>query len=309
MSDKTFLKIRSLYLLEGEGSSAGDGGTGSDGATGVPAGVPGQQKGSKNPQPEVLYGVQPQAETPGEASKDGGEDRSAAFESLIKGEYKDLYDAKIQSTIQKRLKSTQETVDKYNSLAPTLEFLAKRYGVDPTDQQALIQAIEDDDSYYEEEAMEKGMDVSQLKAVRKLERENETLKQQMQEAQIKENADQIMSGWMQEAQAVKQIYPQFDLQTELQDEKFIGLLRSHVDVRTAYEVVHKDEIISGAMQFAVQQTEQKLSNRIRSGQRPAENGTNSQSSPIVKSDVSQLTKADRAKVAQIVANGGRVSFS
>ena len=42
--------------------------------------------------------------------------------------------------------------------------------------------------------------------------------------------------------------------------------------------------------------------------RPAENGTSSSSSAIVKSDVSNLTKADRAEIARRAAKGEIISF-
>ena len=136
---------------------AGDGGTGAaEGTTGVNAVAAVQQKGSKNPLADVKYGIQDDsAQTaPVQDTADVVEtpDRNKEFEKLIKGEYKDLYDAKIQDTIQRRLKSTRETVEKYEALTPTLEMLAKKYGVDVADIKALNQAIEEDDSYYEEEA-------------------------------------------------------------------------------------------------------------------------------------------------------------
>lgn len=313
MSKKTFLMIRSLYLL-GDGAAAageGDGGTGTEGATGVPAGVPGQQKGNKNPLANVKYGVQQQEATPNvpEQKKEATKDRTAEFENLIKGEYKDLYDARVQDTIQKRLKASQETVDKYNALTPTLEMLAKRYGVDPSDEKGLIKAIYEDDSYYENEAMEKGVSVDQLKAMRKMERENAELKRKMQEAQVKENAERIMADWMRQAEGLKSIYPGFDLDAELRNPKFIDLLKSHIDVRTAFEVIHKDDIIGGAMKYAVTETEKKITNKIRSGYRPTENGVHGQAAPIVKSSVSQLSKDDRREIARRVANGEHITFS
>lgn len=146
-----------------------EGGMGSEGASGVNSGVPyhdGDLSG-------VTYGkqTQPQSVSP--------EDRTARFEELIKGEYKDLYDARMSDTIQKRLKSSKETVDKYNALAPTLDLLGRKYGVDASDINALNKAIEEDDSYYEDEALERGISVEQLKEIRKMERENAELKRQM----------------------------------------------------------------------------------------------------------------------------------
>ena len=74
-------------------------------------------------------------------------------------------------------------------------------------------------------------------------------------------------------------------------------------------MIHKDEIIPAAMQFTAKAVEQKLTNKIiANGARPAENGNSSQGASVTKSDVSQLTKADRAEIARRVARGEKISF-
>lgn len=306
LNKKNYLQTNLQLFAEGAGT--GDGGNGAEGANGVSVSVPGSQtKGEKNPLAGVKYGIQEDAQT-ADVQK-VAEDRNAEFEKLIKGEYKDLYDARMQDTIQRRLKSSKETVDRYNALAPTLEMLSRKYGVDANDIEALNRAIEEDDAYYEDEALEKGITVEQLKNIRKMERENADLKRQMQEQTVRENADRIYAQWMEQSDALKQVYPGFDLNAELQNSRFVDLLKNNIDVRTAYEVLHKDEIIPAAMQFTARQVEQKLTNKIMSqGVRPAENGINSQSSAIVKSDVSQLTKDDRAEIIRRVARGEKIRF-
>ena len=284
--------INLQLFAEGGG---GDGGTGAEGATGVSATAAVSQTGETTPAAGV--------------TENPTEDRNAKFEALIKGEYKDLYDARMQETVQKRLKSSKETVDKYNELTPTLEALGKKYGVDPSDIKALNKAIEDDDSYYEQEALEKGLTVEQLKEIRKMEKENAELKRQMEEHNREENAKKIYAKWMSEAESTKQIYPSFDLRTEMQNEEFVSLLRSNVNVRTAYEVIHKDDIIAGAMQFTAKKVEQNLTNKIiANGARPSENGNSSQGASVTKRDVSTLTKEDFAEIDRQIARGVRISF-
>ena len=306
-----FPMILNLQLFA-EGAGGGDGGTGSEGTKGVTAtAAMSQTKGAKNPLADVKYGIQPTEEaTPAaEVNPTPTEDRNAKFEALIKGEYKDLYDARMQDTIQKRLKGTKETVDKYEALAPTLEILAKKYGVGASDIKALNKAIEEDDSYFEEEALEKGITVEQLKEIRKMERENADLKRQMEEQNRKENANKVYAQWMEQAEQAKSVYPSFDLRAEMQNPQFVNLLRSGIDVKTAFEVLHKDEIIPAAMQYTAKTVEQKLTNKIiANGARPAENGNSSQSATVVKSDVSQLSKADRAEIIRRVQRGEKIRF-
>lgn len=244
-------------------------------------------------------------------SEVSAEDRAAKFEELIKGEYKDLYDEKMQSTIKNRLKGTKETVDKFNALAPTLELLGKKYGVDASDVEALSQAIAEDDSYYEEEAFEKGMSVEALKEVKKLQRENAELRRFQEESEAREYADQTVRGWIEEGETLKTIYPNFDFETEMDNDRFVQLLNvDGVDVRTAYELTHRDEIISGAMQFAVQTAEKKIANNIMAnGSRPTENGNGSRSASLFKGDVSQLSREQLFEIQRRVANGEKIDLS
>lgn len=305
-----FPKVDLQLFAEGAGSA---GGTGPEGATSVTGMNAASQQGVKNDSLEnVVYGKQSAQVTDVQKNTESQPvDRNAEFEKLIKGEYKDLFDAKMQDTIQKRLKGTKETVDKYNSLTPTLELLARKYGLkDANDIAALNKAIEEDDAYYEEEALEKGVTVEQLKEIRKMEKENAELKKQMQEKDRRDYQARQYAQWMDQAKQAKQMYPSLDLNTEAKNPQFLQLLNSGVDVGTAYAVIHKDEIIPAAMQYTAKTVEQKLTNKIiANGARPVENGISSQGAVQTKSDVSQLSDADIAEIMKRVARGERISFA
>ena len=308
MKFKNYIPMLSLQIFA-EGAGAGDGGTAEGQGVTEAAALP-QTKGAKNnPLANVKYGIQEEAAPAAEVQQTATPDREAEFEKLIKGEYKDLYDSRMQDTIQKRLKGSKETVDKYNALTPTIELLAKKYGVDAADIEALNKAIQEDDTYYEDEALEKGLTVQQLKEIRKMERENADLKAKMEESQRQEQGKKLYAAWMQQAEAAKMVYPSFDMQAEMNNPRFVDLLRNNIDVRTAYEVLHKDEIIPAAMQFTAQTVESKIAKKIASnGARPSENGMSSQSAAVVKSDVSQLSKADRAEIIRRVQRGEKIRF-
>ena len=301
--------------LFADGAASGNGDTGASGATAENGGIATSKATAKNPLADVQYGIQEGVPDAGAQTAEPTQevqqapDLDAEFEELIKGKFKEQYAKRTQDTIQRRLKGTKETVERYNELSPTLEMLSKKYGVDATDIKALNKAIEEDDAYYEEEAAEKGLTVEQLKSIRKMERENAELKRQMREKEVRENADRLYASWLNQAEAVKGVYPSFDLSLEMQNPKFTDLLKNNVDLRTAYEVLHKDEIIPAAMQFTAKNVQQKVANQIiANGARPVENGMGSQSSAIVKSDVSQLSKADRAEIIRRVARGEKIRF-
>lgn len=306
MKFKLTIPVYSLQIFsEGTGGAgAADGGTAQGQGVTAAAAVP--QKADKNPLSSVVYGKQEEeAPVAGvQTTTEEPSDLNAEFDKLIKGQFKEQYNARMQEIIRNRLKSSRETVDKYNTLSPALELLGKKYGVDPTDTAALSKAIENDDSLYSDEALRRGLGVPEMKMFAQIERENTMLKQQAAQA----NADRMYQSWMEQAEKVRQIYPTFDARAEMENPKFVELLRSNIDMRTAFEVLHKDEIFPAAMQYAAKTVEAKLARSMASGGRPTENGANPSSAAVVKSDVSKLTKADRQEIARRVARGEKIRF-
>ena len=131
----------------------------------------------------------------------------------------------------------------------------------------------------------------------------------MDEKERRDNAAQQYSQWMRQAEEAKLTYPSLDLNAEAKNPQFLRLLNSGVDVGTAYAVIHKDEIIPAAMQYTAKTVEQKLTNKIiANGARPSENGISSQGATQTKSDVSRLSKEERAEIARRVARGEKISF-
>ena len=201
-------------------------------------------------------------------------DPDAEFDRLIRGQFKDQYNARVQDIVRKRLKSQEKTLEQYRTLESTV---AKQYGIQAKDPQALSQAIE----------------------AQQLSRESQ------RSAQAKGQYEQ----WMWQAQQAKKLYPNLDLNREVRNPRFMRFLHSGVDVGDAYLLAHRDEIIPAAMQFAAQTVEKKISNKIiANGARPTENGMSSQASAVVKSDVSQLSRADRDEIRRRVARGEKISF-
>ena len=77
--------------------------------------------------------AQPQSEPP---AGDPGE-----FEKLIKGPYKQAYDARVKGIVQQRLKSARQTLEAFQALEPTLKLLRDHYGVAEGDYAGLEKAI------------------------------------------------------------------------------------------------------------------------------------------------------------------------
>lgn len=300
-----------LFAEGGGSGAAAAGATGQAPAAAAPA-QPQNTGANGNPLANVQYGRQEATSPDAGEARIAEDDRSARFDAMIKGEFKDLYDAKVQDTIRKRLKGSEETVKKYQQLSGSFDLLASKYGLDLNDADfvsKLAQAIEEDESYFEEEALEKGIPVQQVRENRQLKRENAQLVEQLKERTTQEQADRTLAAWNQQAEKVKQIYPSFDLRTELQNEQFRNLLKSNVPIQTAFEVIHKDEILPAAMQYTAQKVTEKVANSVRAGQnRPAEGAMGKSGAVLTKTDVNSLTKADIEEINRRVARGERVVF-
>ena len=173
----------------------------------------------------------------------------------------------------------------------------------------LLTAIEQDDVYYEAAAEEAGLTVEQFKAMQKLERDSAELTALRQRQQGEKQLREQMNTWYKEGEQVKKLYPTFDLATEVKDRNFLGLLRSGVNVQQAYELMHMDEIKAAAAKTAAETAGKQMEAKIKkNAARPLENGTSTQSAAIVKNDVHNLTRADRAEVARRAARGEKIKF-
>lgn len=259
------------------------------------------------------------ADATGEATEDAAQEEGveppkeapkASFEELIKGEYKKDFDDKVHRIIGAKTANIKALQEEMDSIRPILDTVSRKYGVDSSDINALMGAIENDTSYFEQEAIERGMTVDQLKIMRKIERENEQLRRTIEQDRQQNETNRIYGEWIKQSEEVKEIYPDFDFVEETANSDFSALLRNGIDVRTAYEVIHKDEIMEGAMKMAVQKTKEKVTNDIiANGNRAGENGTSSQAAGTYKKDVNNLTKKDLAEIEKRLARGERISFS
>lgn len=267
---------------------------------------------------DVVYGKPPvhkdspdtQDAVDGQGKGQAPENREAEFEGLIKGKYRDVFHNRVQEIIDKRFRETRDLEAKMKDAQPLLEIMAGKYGVDASDMKALSKAVQEDTSYFEQEAAEKGVPVETLKEMKRLERENAAFKAAREARERQEQAQRVYGDWMKQAEQLKTVYPSFDFAAETRNPQFLSLLKAPgVDVRTAYEVIHRDEILGGAMQHTAQTVAQKVVNDIAArGTRPQENGTAGQSAVVFKSDVNKLTKADRAEILKRVARGERIEF-
>ena len=288
--------VLDLRLFDGGAAGAGEGGAG------VQAADAGPQTGVK--EGEAQKGVSTPAAGEGTGQ---GADKATTWRAMIEGDYKELFGQEVQRIVGKRLKATEDTVKRYNEAKPILSTLATKHGVKEGDLAALAAAIEEDSSYFEEAAAKLDMTVPQYKNMLKDKQLIQELEGKLAAMSNQEEANRILSRWEKESEAVKAVYPQYELSTELANPAFEKLLNAGVDVRTAYEVVHKDEIIPAAMQFTAQQTAAKVGSAIQANRsRPAEGALGSQAGVVTKRDVNNMTKKERDELIARARRGERI---
>ena len=325
-------KWLNLQLFAGEG--AGDGG-GEGAATGVSAVDPGQQRLLELGVPESkirknraykpnVTAQAPAAAGQGKAQEQKQEQAAAAnnpteekkTDSPARMTWDEImkdpeYNKHMQATVQSRVRSAKGAEEALGKMAPALELLARKHGQDPAkiDYDALAKAISDDESYYEDKALEMGVSIETAKRIDQEERD--TARQQREEARTLEEQkfqNHIMK-LEQQGEALKKVFPNFDLRTELRNPTFARLTSPNMgmSVEDAYYAVHRKEIDAARSQVIAQKTAQKISNSIQAGsRRPNENGTSGQAPSVTTFDYRTASREQREAFKKRIRSGEKI---
>lgn len=278
-----------------------------------------RQRSAKRGKPRIEYELPasaPQGEPVAEAKAQEIAGTPAAqrpsFDELISGEYKDEFGAKVQGIIQNRLKNAKGAEEALGKLQPALDALYKKHGVEAGDIEGLTAKITDDNSLYEQAAYEKGIPVEVEKEFQKVKQQAQMLEQQRRYADMERQFNQHLEGLAAQGEKLKETFPEFDLNTELQNPYFARLTSPEVrlSVEDAYMVIHKDEIIGSLMQYSVQQGQKQVADAVQAGaNRPAENGLRSAGGAIQLSDDPKQWGADVIKqMAEEAKRGKKIRF-
>ncbi len=243
-----------------------------------------------------------------EASSDGLDQRRRDFYDYI-SKNQDLYDQEVRRLTERSTQQVQNLEKQAESVRPVLDLLMQRYQITDGDPSRLLEALEEDNTYWEQAAEEAGMTVEQYKQFQRLQRENEALIREQRQRQGQEMVDRQLRQWYMEAEETRKVYPSFSLESEVQNPEFKSMISHGVPVRHAYEVLHLNDIKAGVAQMTAQATEKQVTDNVRArGSRPVENGTSAQSGFVVKDDVSRLSKKERAELALRAQRGEIISF-
>ena len=311
-----------LQMFADGGAGAGAAGADGAGASGVTqqdaaadtgampqAAAAGRKRGRQNPLSNVRFGIQEganeQAQQP--AAQQTPNTNADAWNELKNGQYKQQFDADVQTILRGRLKGAEENQARLDKLSPMLSEMARRMGKDPSDIDGIVAQYMDDDSLYEEESIRTGTPISVLKQLKQMERQrNEAQAQVSRFTEEAQNRAHILN-LIQQAEQLRQKYPQFDLQQEMQNERFVAMTAPNggCSVEEAYFALHHRELAGDAMQFAAQRAQQQAAQTIQAKlTRLAPLGFGA-SFPAadVRSDPSRLTRQELKEIARRVHAG------
>jgi hypothetical protein len=127
------------------------------------------------------------------------------------------------------------------------------------------------------------------------------------EAEMK--VQEQLRTWQNEAEKVKEIYPDFDLEKELGNNDFRRLISANetyrMPMKQIYEMIHHDEIVEAAKKDTAA-AYAKSTAQMQA--RPAENGLGNQVAVNGSMNVSKLTKKERAELAERARRGETITF-
>lgn len=283
--------IKILYAPDG---AAGGGGTGGD-AGQAAAGQTGEAQAQAPAQNEGQAAADPKA-------------RAQAYREMTRGEYKDLYDADVQRIVQQRLRGAKGAEESLGKVQGALDLLKRTYGTDDLD--ALNKAVIDDARWYEDEAMKRGMDVETYKALSQKDALIEQYRREQEEKAERERQTRQVMQWRQEEAKLKETFPDFDLETEMDQSQgeLFQMLNRGVSLEHAYLALHMDDIVGNTVQAAMQRGQQKTLEAVRAnGMRPAENGAGDAPPSKGYVDLSKLTPKQMRDIERRLMHGETIT--
>lgn len=250
------------------------------------------------------------------------EPETESFESLVKGRYKKEAQAYVNGIINKRfpkIKGNEERVKELETerdmLQPLFNAMAAKYGLDPKDIKAIVAAADKDNTNFENEAFAKGFGDAAtyrkyLSEQDELTRLRESERARIANEESNRQREQLVRGWLEEANALKALVPDFDFKSEWHgNERFQYFLNSGFSVEESYKMTHVDEYAEAKAKAAAEKAQSDILREVRANKaRPTESNANPQAAVRVTKPISDMTLEDTEKIIQEAKRGKKISL-
>lgn len=240
----------------------------------------------------------------------------ADFKSKYKARLNSETEAVIKARLSK-LKASEKALNaKIKSQSSIIDAVSKRYGKASDDYDGMLLAFDEDASYISDEAMRRGVSEDTIRQELKINREMNKLNAEKadfeaakaEEAKQREAAERF-GKWLDEAESLKDLYPNIDLEEEFRNPLFVRWLEAGSSVKDTYEFVHREEITRTAFQKGAQIGAGMVSNAVAANKaRATENGVGGSIAVGVSPDISKMSLAQLEEYAQRAKNGEKIDF-
>lgn len=215
------------------------------------------------------------------------------------------YNKEMQKTISNRLKSSKAAESALGKIKPALEVLAGYYKMDASDLDkldvdALVKAVTEDRTYYEDRSIAEGRSVDEVMREAAQARKANDLRE--------ENLRKHFTGLREQEAVLRQTIPNFDLNLELQNPVFARMTApgSMLTLEQAYNAVHHKEIVAAAQERAHKEAVEAVSKSVQAGRtRPQEAGQNATAAPVPSINMQDKNYREQLKrqIRAAAANG------
>lgn len=241
------------------------------------------------------------------ATEETPEQLEAEYRKLTRGKFKSFFKNDTQNLIDKRFAETKTLKETQGKVMPVLETIAEKLGVHINtvdDYAKLTEAIEEMGVDYAQEAIETGKTEAEVRAKHKLDREKQRIAEQRtaleREARARENNQRLVA----EGVALKEKYPDFDLEEELTtNTEFFEALKRLNSVEEAYKLTHFEELVKGTADAAVEKAREEWSKTTQARGRAPENATKQQPGSVSKVNLNTLKKEEIDDIWAKLGNG------
>lgn len=249
--------------------------------------------------------AQPQAEQ--QAEEPSLDDQWAE----AKKKFKDQYGRDVKAAVDDRFKNQKNAEAALAELDPALKALARQRGIDEGDRQALVRAILSEDSTVEEEAEKAGMTVEGYLTFQQMKAEHDQREAERQEEAERQFINQHLMNLAAQADELKQVYPGFDLQKEMENETFRRLVapNSGLKLADAFYAIHHRELESQAVAYGAERRTQEISQTLAANRaRPVEGALTGGQPANIAPNPASMTREERAKLIERARRGEKVVF-
>ncbi len=217
------------------------------------------------------------------------------FENLIRGKYSDAFKKRTQGIIDRRFAKMKGYENTAKVCSPLIERLSEIYpDIDKNDTGSLVEAFLSDKSKSDAEK-EKREAFSQIS-------------EKIERVLAQRAAHKLSLKLREEAEKLREIYPDFDLSRELSSSPELKqLLQCGVGLRRAYETVNLEKILMSSMRYAALQAGKSAADSVRNS-RVQENSLSGNAASVGRTDVKNLTEKDIMKILSEVSRGAKISF-